>query len=64
MFYSRMRLMGFIMLAAIRIPKKWLFWIALIVYFIPTLLFIGGIYLLAKLDPNQLMDGYVEYPAD
>ena len=53
-------LMGFIMLAAIRIPKKWLLWIALIVYFLPTLLFIGGMYLLAQLDPNQLMDGFVD----
>ncbi|MGN7387080.1 DUF418 domain-containing protein [Sporosarcina sp. SAFN-015] len=52
-------IMGFIMLAAIRIPKKWLFWIAIIIYLIPTFLFIGVIYLLAKLDPNQLMDGYV-----
>ena len=53
-------LMGFIMLAAIRIPKKWLLWIALIVYFLPTLLFIGGMYLLAQLNPNQLMDGFVD----
>ncbi|MCG7344662.1 DUF418 domain-containing protein [Sporosarcina sp. ACRSL] len=53
-------LMGFIMLAAIRLPKKWLLWIALIVYLIPTFLFIGLIYLLAKLDPNQLMDGFVD----
>lgn len=53
-------LMGFIMLAAIRIPKKWLIWIALLVYLLPTLLFIGLIYVLAMLDPNQLMDGFVD----
>lgn len=53
-------LMGFIMLAAIRIPKKWLFWIALLVYLLPTFLFIGLIYVLVKLDPNQLMEGFVD----
>lgn len=53
-------LMGFIMLAAIRIPKKWILWIALLVYLLPTFLFIGLIYLLAKIDPNQLMDGFVD----
>lgn len=53
-------LMGFIMIAAVRIPKKWLMWIAAIVYLIPTLLFIGLIYALYKLDPNQLMDGFVD----
>ncbi|MGG0669441.1 DUF418 domain-containing protein [Sporosarcina koreensis] len=53
-------LMGFIMLAVVRIPKKWLLWIALIVYLLPTALFIGGIYLLTKLDPNSLMEGFVD----
>lgn len=53
-------LMGFIMLAVVRIPKKWLFWIALIVYLLPTALFIGAIYLLTKLDPNSLMEGFVD----
>src|SRR5690606_32716287 len=53
-------LMGFIMLAAIRIPRKWLLSVALIVYLLPTLLFIGGIYALAVLNPNSLMDGFVD----
>ncbi|MCM3711173.1 DUF418 domain-containing protein [Sporosarcina luteola] len=53
-------LMGFIMLAVVRVPKKWLLWIALIVYMLPTLLVIGGIYLLEKLNPNQLMEGFVD----
>ncbi|WP_432357651.1 DUF418 domain-containing protein [Sporosarcina sp. UB5] len=52
-------LMGFIMLAAVRIPKKWLFWIAMTVYLLPTFLFIGGTYLLTIFNPNQLMDGFV-----
>lgn len=53
-------LMGFIMLAVVRVPKKWLLWIAVIVYLLPTFLFIGGIYLLNKLHPNQLMEGFVD----
>ncbi|WP_252502432.1 DUF418 domain-containing protein [Sporosarcina sp. Marseille-Q4943] len=53
-------LMGFIMLAVVRVPKKWLLSIALIVYLLPTVLFIVGIYILTKLDPNQLMEGFVD----
>ncbi|MFS0688461.1 DUF418 domain-containing protein [Sporosarcina sp. 179-K 8C2 HS] len=53
-------LMGFIMLAVVRVPKRWLLWIALIVYLLPTFLFIGGVYLLTKHDPNKLMEGFVD----
>lgn len=53
-------LMGFIMIAIVRIPKKWLMPIALVTYLIPTLLLIGGTYILTKMDPNQLMEGFVD----
>ncbi|MDN4606847.1 DUF418 domain-containing protein [Sporosarcina highlanderae] len=51
-------IMGFIMIAAVRIPKKWLLWIASLVYLIPSLLFIGLIYVITMFDPNQLMEGF------
>lgn len=53
-------IMGFIMIAAVRIPKKWILWIAALVYLIPSLLLIGIIYLITKYDPNQLMEGFAD----
>ncbi|MFD1206709.1 MULTISPECIES: DUF418 domain-containing protein [Sporosarcina] len=52
--------MGFIMIAAIRIPKKWLLPIAFIIYLIPTALLIVGVLLIEKVSPGELMDGYVD----
>ncbi|WP_339251300.1 DUF418 domain-containing protein [Sporosarcina sp. FSL W8-0480] len=53
-------IMGFIMIAAVRIPKKWILWIAAIVYLIPSLLLIGIIYFITKVNPNQLMEGFAD----
>lgn len=51
-------LMGFIMIGVVRIPKKWLLPIAFVVYLIPTLLLIGGTYIVTKMYPEDVMEGY------
>lgn len=52
--------MGFIMIAAVRIPRKWLATIALSLYIIPAL----GLYALLKIsrmfEAGSIMDGYVD----
>lgn len=52
--------MGFIMIAAVRIPRKWLVTIALALYIIPT----AALYVLLKIvrmaDPDSVLDGYVD----
>lgn len=53
-------LMGFIMIAAVRIPKRWLVPIAAIVYLIPAIILIGGLYFINKLSPDQVMSDYVD----
>ncbi|QTD43550.1 DUF418 domain-containing protein [Sporosarcina sp. Te-1] len=53
-------LMGFIMIAAVRIPKRWIAPIAAVVYLIPTILISGGLYLIERLEPGQMMDDYVD----
>ena len=53
-------LMGFIMIAVIRIPKKWLLPIAAIVYIVTSGIIVWYYLLLEQLDPNQLMEGYVD----
>lgn len=54
-------LMGFVMIAAVRIPKKWLIPIASFIYIIPTSIMIIGLFLLERANPDALMTGYANY---
>lgn len=53
-------LMGFIMIAVVRIPGKWLMSLAVFIYAIPSVLLIGGTYLLTKAAPGKLMEGFAD----
>ena len=53
-------LMGFIMIAFVRIPKKWMLPIAAIVYIVPSGIIYGFTYFLNKLSPNTMMEGYAD----
>ncbi|MBB4824487.1 uncharacterized protein HNO89_001709 [Sporosarcina luteola] len=53
-------LMGFVMIAAVRIPKRWIAPIAAAVYLIPTLLLIGVLYLINRADSSQVLNDYVD----
>ncbi|WP_342512946.1 DUF418 domain-containing protein [Sporosarcina sp. FSL K6-1522] len=52
--------MGFVMIAFVRIPKKWLLPIAAIVYIVPNAFFYIVTYLLEKISPNMMMEGYAD----
>lgn len=52
--------MGFIMIACVKIPKKWLIPIAAIVYIIPNAFFYVVTRFLEKVDPNSMMAGYAD----
>ncbi|WP_255550329.1 DUF418 domain-containing protein [Sporosarcina sp. E16_3] len=53
-------LMGFIMIAFVRIPKKWMLPLASFVYIVPSGIMYGITYFLNKFDPNALMEGYAD----
>ena len=53
-------LMGFIMIAFVRIPKKWMLPLAAIVYIVPSGIIYGFTYYLNKLSPDTLMEGYAD----
>ena len=53
-------LMGFIMIAFVRIPKKWMLPIAAFVYIVPSGIIYGFTYYLNKLSPNAMMEGYAD----
>ncbi len=53
-------IMGFVMIAAVRIPKNWLLPIAAIVYIVPNAFFYATTYFLEKLDPNAFLTGYAD----
>lgn len=51
-------LMGFIMIAVIRIPKKWLLALSLVIYFVPTLLLYGILALTRSATSSNMLDGF------
>lgn len=51
-------LMGFIMIAFVRIPKKWLLTLSLAIYFVPTLLLYGLLALTRSATSASLLDGF------
>lgn len=53
-------LMGFIMIAFIRIPKKWMLPIAAVIYIVPSGIMYGATYFLNKLSPDTMMEGYAD----
>jgi uncharacterized protein len=53
-------LMGFIMIAFIRIPKKWILPIAAVIYIVPSGIMYGAAYFLNKLSPDSTMEEYVD----
>ncbi|HJF33543.1 MAG TPA: DUF418 domain-containing protein [Sporosarcina psychrophila] len=53
-------LMGFAMIAFVRIPKKWLLPLATIMYVIPSGIIYAGVYYLNKLRPDAMMEGYAD----
>ncbi|PIC81909.1 DUF418 domain-containing protein [Sporosarcina sp. P1] len=53
-------LMGFIMIAVIRIPKKWLLALSLVIYFVPTLLLYGILALTRSQTTSNVLDGFVD----
>jgi len=53
-------LMGFIMIAFVRIPKKWMLPLAAFVYIVPSGIIYGITYFLTKLEPNAMMEGYAD----
>ncbi|AXH98495.1 DUF418 domain-containing protein [Sporosarcina sp. PTS2304] len=53
-------MMGFIMIAVIRIPKKWLLSLALVLYFVPSLILYGILLIGRKNNPNFMLDGFVD----
>ena len=52
--------MGFMMIAFVRIPKKWMLPIAAFVYIVPSGIIYGFTYYLNKLSPNAMMEGYAD----
>ncbi|MDV6376929.1 DUF418 domain-containing protein [Sporosarcina sp. GW1-11] len=53
-------LMGFVMIAVVRIPKKWLLSLALVLYLVPTLLVYVFLTISRKGNANSLLDGFVD----
>jgi len=53
-------LMGFMMIAFVRIPKKWMLPLATFFYIVPSAIIYGFTYFLNKLDPNAMMEGYAD----
>ena len=53
-------LMGFMMIAFVRIPKKWMLPLAAFVYIVPSGIIYGFTYYLNKLNPNAIMEGYAD----
>jgi len=53
-------LMGFFMIAFIRIPKKWMLPLAAFAYIVPSGIIYGITYFLTKLEPNAMMEGYAD----
>lgn len=53
-------LMGFIMIAFVRIPKKWVLPIAAIIYIIPSGIMVAATYFLGKLSSNANLEGYAD----
>ena len=53
-------LMGFIMIAFIRIPKKWLVTLSLVIYFVPTLLLYGLLALTRSATSASMLDGFAD----
>jgi len=53
-------LMGFIMIAFIRIPKKWLLPLAAVMYIVPSGIMYAATYYLNKLRPDAMMEGYAD----
>ena len=53
-------LMGFIMIAFVRVPRKWLVIIAAILYIVPCGLMVLALYFLNKWRPDAMMDGYAD----
>lgn len=51
-------LMGFIMIAVIRIPKKWLMALSLVIYFVPTLLLYSILALTRRATSSNMLDGF------
>ena len=53
-------LMGFIMIAFIRISKKWMLPLAAVMYIVPSGLMYAAAYYLNKLRPDAMMEGYAD----
>ncbi|ARD49099.1 hypothetical protein SporoP33_13200 [Sporosarcina sp. P33] len=53
-------LMGFIMIAVVRIPKKWLLALSLLIYFVPSLLLYGLSVLMRSNSGSFMMDGFAD----
>lgn len=53
-------LLGFIMIAAVKIPRKWLVVLALPLYIIPASLLYGVLWLARKASPDSMLDGFVD----
>ena len=53
-------LMGFIMIAIIRIPKKWLVTLSLVIYFVPTLLLYVLLALTRSATSTNVLDGFAD----
>ncbi|MEV9640531.1 DUF418 domain-containing protein [Mammaliicoccus sciuri] len=53
-------IMGFVMIALVRIPKKWLFSLALVLYIVPSVLVYILLVFSRKINPNSLLDGFVD----
>ena len=53
-------LMGFIMIAVIRIPKKWLIALSLVIYFVPTLLLYAILALTRSASMPGMLDGFAD----
>lgn len=52
--------MGFIMIAFVKISKKWIITVAAIVYIIPNAIFYAGTRFLETVDPNSMLAGYAD----
>ncbi|CAM3100482.1 DUF418 domain-containing protein [Filibacter tadaridae] len=53
-------LMGFVMIAFMRIPKKWLVSLAIVLYVLPSGMLYLLTYMLEKANPNAMMEGYAD----
>jgi uncharacterized protein len=53
-------LMGFAMIAFVRVPKKWMLPLATIMYVLPSGIIYAGVYYLNKLRPDAMMEGYAD----